>query len=131
MVVHSQDDLKNFLTAVNPLVTPSNESHICVMVGKSKRQGSGLLVEAGQKMTSEILDLVLEVEREVKAEAKLRVKSIQARSAPVPMKQSGISGSVKSVLRPLLDRLLALPRQECGPQAQSAACWCIHDITMT
>ena len=90
----SQDDLKNFFAAVNPLVSATNESHICIMVGKSKRQGSGLLVEAGQKVTAEILDLVTEVEKEVRPDAKLRVKSIQARSAPIAMKQSGISGSV-------------------------------------
>ena len=108
MVIHSQDDLKNFLTAVNPLVTLLNESHICIMVGKSKRQGSGLLVEAGHKMTSEILDLVMNVEKDAKVQAKLRVKSIQARSAPLPMKQSGISGSVTETILFLLVWFLAL-----------------------
>ena len=28
-------------------------------------------------------------------------------------------------------RPLAFPGQKCGLQAHSAACWCIHDITMT
>lgn len=73
-------------------MTAQNESVICVLVGKAKRQGAGLWVEAGHKTSHEVLDIVSESTKTVTP--KMRVKSIQAISAPVAMKQSGVSGSV-------------------------------------
>ena len=89
-----KDDLEQFVRVVSPLVTNATESVIGILVGKGKRQGAGLFVEAGCAVIQSVLQVF--ADNQIKASGKWRVKSI---TMQVPQGQPGgrivgISGSM-------------------------------------
>ena len=50
-----KDDFDKFVQMVSNLVTADNQHYVCVLVGRARRQGSGLLVEAGVSAEQQVL----------------------------------------------------------------------------
>ena len=58
------DDFKNFFTVVDPLVTAAGESVLAVVLGRCKRGGAGLLVEAGQTLANQVIEVAMKSQSE-------------------------------------------------------------------
>ena len=41
-----KEDFQKFVAMVNELATADNQHYVCALVGRARRQGAGLLVEA-------------------------------------------------------------------------------------
>ena len=50
-----KEDFHTFVAMAEHLVTADNEHYVCVLVGRARRQGSGLLVEAGVSAEQQVL----------------------------------------------------------------------------
>ena len=50
-----KEDFHKFVAMVNELVTETNQHYVCVLVGRARRQGAGILVEAGFTAEQEVL----------------------------------------------------------------------------
>ena len=50
-----KEDFAKFVAMANQLVTADNEHYVCVLVGRARRQGSGLLGEAGLSAEQQVL----------------------------------------------------------------------------
>ncbi len=95
-----KDDFECFLLVVNPLVTPTNQSVIAVAVGKCKRGGAGLLAEAGQGATNQIIELVMKTQTEAAGKdlPPWRVKTITFVATPQCGRSMGVSGNLTETL---------------------------------
>ena len=78
------EDFANFCEVVDRLVSASNECYAVVLVGKSARQGSGLMVEAG--LLSE--NLIVSTMRDKTKSSGMRVKRFR-------LQYEGFAGSIK------------------------------------
>ena len=56
----AQDDFADLCEVMDMLITSENESYACVLVGRAKRQGSGVASEAGVSTEQNILKIVTE-----------------------------------------------------------------------
>ena len=70
-------DLSMFIECANGLITAENECYAVVLVGRAKRQGAGMWVEAGLAVEQQVMDIWKEKNTNLKTDAgDLRVKKI-------------------------------------------------------
>ena len=87
-----KEDLQRFVETVSPLVTAENASSICVLVGRARRPGAGLFVEAGHHAAGQVLEVLNDAQG--KDDPRWRVKNVTLRRAAPGVRNVGISAGV-------------------------------------
>ena len=83
----AKQDFEKFVSTVSSLVTPLNENYVCVLVGRARRQGAGLQVEAGLSAEQQVLQVFGAIK-----DAKWRVKTIRMYFADTVSGKKGVCG---------------------------------------
>ena len=85
-----KEDFHKFVAMVNELVTETNQHYVCVLVGRARRQGSGLLVEAGVSAEQQVLSAFVS-----QRENRWRAERFQSCLAGESKASTGVSGVSK------------------------------------